>query len=482
MSLPLDFEKEKWGIGDEKGRDVALQLEKEVNDAMRSTLGADTYHPLDLTSNSNMIKRDLSIPSANLLARETNYCLCQRYLALWTEVTVNIYYMQSHKEKSGPFGAGVNNSKYFGARLSAGDGRGNKLEKFKSFNVDGYIKGKNGVTFDNSEQSIIIITDDFLQRVSLESTSLNPLGKCKHDFIGEIHSVQPWSFEQDRLTSDDYEDAFAKGICIQYGEDLKVAYFSAPPLYSITDSKASLIDIDLAPSIEDLRLDSLKIKNNFTLPPPLPVIESSAKISLSYVFTHSSEMRELLEDSEGKRIYTHPQFKYIVIISYGKHKNVTVAAYSGNNLPFEKKKRWVLDNCSEIYSITHEYPVMKSIFRESPIYPGGMLLVSSPMESIYLLTFGKNKVNCKMEKIITLPSGIRKINKIVATENFKFIMINANGGQMVVWAKMNDGTYGLIYLDDDPTFSKQNIFEFSKDLRYIYAIYNDKIRRIIFEP
>jgi len=281
MSLPLDFEKEKWGIGDEKGRDVALQLEKEVNDAMRSTLGADTYHPLDLTSNSNMIKRDLSIPSANLLARETNYCLCQRYLALWTEVTVNIYYMQSHKEKSGPFGAGVNNSKYFGARLSAGDGRGNKLEKFKSFNVDGYIKGKNAVTFDNSEQSIIIITDDFLQRVSLESTSLNPLGKCKHDFIGEIHSVQPWSFEQDRLTSDDYEDAFAKGICVQYGEDLKVAYFSAPPLYSIADSKASQIDIDLAPSIEDLRLDSLKIKNNFTLPPPPPVIESSAKISLS---------------------------------------------------------------------------------------------------------------------------------------------------------------------------------------------------------
>jgi hypothetical protein len=208
--------------------------------------------------------------------------------------------MQSHKEKSGPFGAGVNNSKYFGARLSAGDGRGNKLEKFKSFNVDGYIKGKNGVTFDNSEQSIIIITDDFLQRVSLESTSLNPLGKCKHDFIGEIHSVQPWSFEQDRLTSDDYEDAFAKRICVQYGEDLKVAYFSSPPLYN---------------------------------------------------------------------------------------------------------------NCSEIYSITHEYPVVRSVFKVSPMVSGGMLLVSSPIEFIYLLTFSKFRSDCKMHKIITLPSGIRKINK-----------------------------------------------------------------------
>jgi hypothetical protein len=214
--------------------------------------------------------------------------------------------------------------------------------------------------------------------------------------------------------------------------------------------------------------------------------EDNNNIQLAYLFTHEKEIAKILHIRavEDKRIYTHENFEYMLVLTLDRQKHVTITAFVGDDNPqiAHSTHRENLNNCSEIYSITHEYPVVRSVFKVSPMVSGGMLLVSSPIEFIYLLTFSKFRSDCKMHKIITLPSGIRKINQLENTQGFKYILANANGGQLLVWARMNDNKYGLIYLDDDPEFTRQTIFHFSKDLRYVYCLFNDKIMRIIFEP
>jgi len=476
----LSEKKKSQGQEWESSWKLVEKLQAETNKAMLETLGEEKYHPLYFTSQGNMVKREFSVPTP-LLSSTTSYSMCQRYLAVWTDSTVIIYSLHVAKERHTPFGAkpGVNHS-LVTSRYTMGEE--DRLSQFMKFEVEGKIKAKNGVTFDNSEQSIIIITDEFIQRAAIETSSITALGLCPHQFTGEVHAVKAWSFEQDNA-DDEFEDAFARGVYVEYDVDYKVAYFNAPPLYRLYDSKAPAVDIELLPFKPQVSLGSILLKNYLT---HAVENEDNNNIQLAYLFTHEKEIAKILHIRavEDKRIYTHENFEYMLVLTLDRQKHVTITAFVGDDNPqiAHSTYRENLNNCSEIYSITHEYPVVRSVFKISPMVSGGMLLVSSPIEFIYLLTFSKFRSDCKMHKIITLPSGIRKINQLENTQGFKYILANANGGQLLVWARMNDNKYGLIYLDDDPEFTRQTIFHFSKDLRYVYCLFNDKIMRIIFEP
>jgi hypothetical protein len=178
----LSEKKKSQGQEWESSWKLVEKLQAETNKAMLETLGEEKYHPLYFTSQGNMVKREFSVPTP-LLSSTTSYSMCQRYLAVWTDSTVIIYSLHVAKERHTPFGAkpGVNHS-LVTSRYTMGEE--DRLSQFMKFEVEGKIKAKNGVTFDNSEQSIIIITDEFIQRAAIETSSITALGLCPHQFTG----------------------------------------------------------------------------------------------------------------------------------------------------------------------------------------------------------------------------------------------------------------------------------------------------------
>jgi hypothetical protein len=109
----------------------------------------------------------------------------------------------------------------------------------------------------------------------------------------------------------------------------------------------------------------------------------------------------------------------------------------------------------------------------------GFLLVSEPVSKIYLLSFNIER-GLPLKEIITLPTKIKKINNFTFDDHLSYIFVNADDGDLYVWAKMRDKGYGIIYYAK--LESEHTKLYGAHDCRYIFQVTGDQMKALVFAP
>jgi hypothetical protein len=73
-----------------------------------------------------------------------------------------------------------------------------------------------------------------------------------------------------------------------------------------------------------------------------------------------------------------------------------------------------------------------------------LILASKANDKIAQLSID-HRTGFSLKVIIEMPAKVKRINSISSQDKDRFILINVNNGQLWVYAKLNDGSYGLIY-------------------------------------
>jgi hypothetical protein len=127
----------------------------------------------------------------------------------------------------------------------------------------------------------------------------------------------------------------------------------------------------------------------------------------------------------------------------------------------------------------HRVPVKQDLFTEEVPSDKGILLASDPVGKLIHLSFNISK-DCEITNIIDLPPKVRTINCMTHDENFNFILINCGEGEMYVWAKLRDKSYGIIYYCTlEASITKLFL---TPSLNYILQITKDKLKVLNFNP
>ena len=127
----------------------------------------------------------------------------------------------------------------------------------------------------------------------------------------------------------------------------------------------------------------------------------------------------------------------------------------------------------------HKKPINQTLFANSTATEKGMILVSEPTQYIYILSFNVEE-GMLLKEIITLPARIRKINQVTQDDELKFILFNADDGDMYIFARTREEKYGLIYFNSIGT--AQSLISLSPDLSYINIFSQTTVKVINFAP
>jgi len=186
----------------------------------------------------------------------------------------------------------------------------------------------------------------------------------------------------------------------------------------------------------------------------------------------SSTIFKEAQESEACKIYYSSHYNAIYRVSV-QEQSIYVEAFS------DVVSRNYIDREKITKSSYKKKQINYKLFSSMKASTKGLILASEPAGKIYLLSF-KHEDGMPLKEIITLPGKIKTINQITFDQKLSYIFMNADDGELYVWAKMRDKTYGMIYYSK--LESEHTKLYVAHDCRFIFQATGDKLNALSFAP
>jgi hypothetical protein len=417
----------------ESSEDHLRKFQKDTNDAIRAVMMSKQFK--GTMEESNIPKMDLKLSDSSyksyfefdLKLNITKYNIAvseqEGYLALWNSDEIYIWMV-------------VNNQLLPKAEMCPYKG----IKK---------IKAHRGVSFFPHEEGILVITDTSVTALSMEGKKQFEYEKI--DLKGEINHINYAGIEEEEeKMADAYTDIYPRMVFVNVGAPSRRTYrFKIPDIGKVIGMSDS--DDSDEDSEEEQEYATILHKDYFEVP------GRAEKHRMYYSDALGGFWAMSLEES-GLKV------GFYQIVSEDDE---------------EDSEDQMIRKTESIYQTTQSYQIHKELFNKCEPEVGGVLFASDPIGKIYLMNFSI-KEGCDFKEIIILPPKVKRINQITSADNFKFVLVNSDDGELYIWARLRDHSYGLIYYDSLESDSTK--LYVTGDLEYILQFTDTKVKVLDFAP
>jgi hypothetical protein len=463
----------------QKAEQELKSIQEYTNKALKKFLYPTKLLEFNLSSGARKDKSYFILPD-DVLNNQKWYTCGQNYFVEWNTTQITVF------RKSPGLGSEDQSTDIANKSLN--------MEKYGNpISLDKEILGQNAILFDHNEESIIVITESSVHRFDITKPSFTSLGSCENKFERPIHSIKFTALD-DKKQLDDYKNITPTGIIVEYGQaDRKVAHFHTPTVFRGRVCKAPANVFDELAFAEK--------------PGSYPREKPQSTIIKHFVRRLSPEMAKRLKSGKSSQVFYDASLERATVLCLNESNLVEMTQYKLTipELKFDEETSSQDEEddetleSTEIGTAKFDKPVFSSLFSGTQICNDGFLLVAEPLGNLGLISLELPSDQSALlpKPIITFENYIKSINSVAYADHFKYIIVNANSGQLFIWAKSSDNkpkgsqqttppgdpsSYGLIYYDDDPAFTKTTKFTFTENLEYILCHCEDKILKFLFKP
>ena len=328
------------------------------------------------------------------------------------------------------------------------------------------------VTFTRDCSSMLVVTQDSIRCFGVQ------LNHPHLKFPDRTESIQGrfWKPQQSPHSGDEFaivDKFFYESLEIEGIDDLGNTF--KPDSFCITlASKRCLVKvaIEILMSLPDNSADE-----NYGITSPI------CSIKLKKITMLAPEM---LHDAFVNYTKTEPSQIQKIILS-GLRDTFAALIIEPSQIKIRQFQMFIHSNAvpnSDKFKISSEmtfpFSIDPDLVFEMPDPQGTIILVASNQKALYSLEFLRQGTHAEMKKVMELPKNINAIHHISFAQGGQFILMNANVGELFVWARLNDGMYGkVLYLDLEYELTQTYM---TPDLDYILLLSPNQIRSVYFDP